>query len=183
MCTTSKLLYPSSSGLRIYSNLWKVICKFLEIFKQRLCPRCLPIYRDKKDSLCICVIKNMVFSKRSKFAFRLVWCLEYSSSARACAHLQLICSHNTRCEKFNFLPLLHNILLFHTSWYKISYDTRAKNIFLTSVITFHRTRSVMYYFWTFDFWNLFRGIFCTTEMILFQFSKFKIAHPNGGREI
>ena len=51
---------------------------------------------------------------------------------------------------------------FHTSWYKISYDTRAKNIFLTSVSlqhepkasdvitlvkkTFHRTRSVMYYF-------------------------------------
>ena len=49
---------------------------------------------------------------------------------------------------------------FHTSWYKISYDTRAKNVFLTSVITslafrlvlqthtrqktFHRTRSVIY---------------------------------------
>ena len=24
---------------------------------------------------------------------------------------------------------------FHTSWYKISYDTRAKNVFLTNVIT------------------------------------------------
>ena len=50
---------------------------------------------------------------------------------------------------------------FHTSWYKISYDTRAKNVFLASMITslafgswcthtrqksFHRTRIVMYYF-------------------------------------
>ena len=53
---------------------------------------------------------------------------------------------------------------FHTSWYKISYDTRAKKRFLdkcdyitrlrlvrqthTRQITFHRTRSVMYYFFS-----------------------------------
>ena len=40
---------------------------------------------------------------------------------------------------------------FDASGYKISYDTRAKNVFLTSVThtrqkTFHRTRIVMYYY-------------------------------------
>ena len=50
--------------------------------------RCLPVYRDKKDSLCICVMKNMIRSKRSKLDFRLVWCVKYSCSAHT-THITL----------------------------------------------------------------------------------------------
>ena len=65
---------------------------------------------------------------------------------------------NTDHMKIHFISLRVH---FHTSWYKISYDTRAKKHFLekcdyithlrlvlqthTRQKTFHRTRIVMYY--------------------------------------
>ena len=61
---------------------------FSIFFPQRLHVRCLPVNEDKTDSSCICVMKNMVCSKRSELDFRLVWCVEYSSSART-AHTTL----------------------------------------------------------------------------------------------
>ena len=45
---------------------------FFSIFFQGLYHRRLLVYNDKTDSLCICVVKNMVCSKRSKLDFRLV---------------------------------------------------------------------------------------------------------------
>ena len=57
-------------------------------FFRRLYPRWLLVYRDKTDSLCMCVMKIMICSKRSKLGFRLMWCLEYSYSAYT-AHITL----------------------------------------------------------------------------------------------
>ena len=52
----------------------------------------LSVYRDKTDSIYMC-IKNMI-SKRSK--------LDFSS----------YCSHHTRREKFNSCSATHNVLLY-----------------------------------------------------------------------
>ena len=51
---------------------------------------------------------------------------------------------------------------FHTSWYKISYDTRAKNVFLTSVITSHGFGSCCKL-------TLVRKFYCTRIVIYYSF--------------
>ena len=43
---------------------------------------------EAKRTLCICVMKNMTYSQRSKLDFRLVWCVRYSYSAHT-AHITL----------------------------------------------------------------------------------------------
>ena len=83
------------------------------------------------------------------------------SSVRECT---LIFTNSLRWKSLSINSILYHseCVNFHTSWYKISYDTRAKTRFLdkcdyitrlrlvlqthTRQKTFHRTRSVMYYF-------------------------------------
>ena len=43
---------------------------------------------ETKRTLCICVMKNMIYSKRSSLNFRLVWCVRYSFSAHT-THITL----------------------------------------------------------------------------------------------
>ena len=57
-------------------------------FWKKLMPLDASLFTESKRILCICVMKNMIYSKRSKLNFRLVWCVRYSSSAHT-AHITL----------------------------------------------------------------------------------------------
>ena len=45
-------------------------------------------FAEPTRTLCICVVKNMICSERSKLDFHLVWCVKYSSSTHT-AHITL----------------------------------------------------------------------------------------------
>ena len=55
-----------------FQNLFPT--SFQNFFFWGLYSRCLSVYRFKTDcTICICVMKNMIYSKRSKLDFSLVW--------------------------------------------------------------------------------------------------------------
>ena len=74
---------------------------FLQIFFLRALLNASP-FTETKRTPCICVMKNIVYSKRSKLDFTCV--IRY--------FFGLYCSHHTRPEKLNSFLATHNILLY-----------------------------------------------------------------------
>ena len=111
---------------KIIFKFWKKMLK-TNFFSRGPYPQCLLVYRDKTDSLCIRVMKNTIYSKRSKSEFRLVWCVRYSSSTHT-AHMTLVKSpiSSSHCiiYYYNFLwnlRYLIEISLNFDSKYKHAY--------------------------------------------------------------
>ena len=116
------LLFLKISFKRLLQNLSDFF------FFKGLSRSAFPLTKAEGTHLRVCVVKNMVCSKRSKLDFRLVCCTEYSASL---AHAHSISAsrglHHTRRKKSNFFPLLHmhmchmHIYLLHICQMKIKY--------------------------------------------------------------
>ena len=82
------------------------------------------LFTETKRTACICVMKNMIYSKRRNWT--LVSCdkvLFFGS----------YCSHHTRREKFNSFPATHNIVYYYIFFRNLLYSIEVLKCFLDGI--------------------------------------------------
>ena len=86
------MFFPKYFFHKFFSNFFSKL--FFEGFTLDASP-----FTETKRTVCICVMKNMIYNKRSKL-----------DSCDKVLFFDSYCSHHTRREKFSSYPATHNIL-------------------------------------------------------------------------
>ena len=81
-------IWRTTFSNEFHSEILILILKKKKKFWKKSMPLDASPFTETTRTLCIYVIKNMIYSKRSKLNFLLVWCVRYSSSAYT-AHITL----------------------------------------------------------------------------------------------
>ena len=94
-------------GIKFHCEILMLVM-ILILKKKKIWKNSMPLdaspFTETKRTLCICFMKNMIYSKRSKSNSRLVWCVRYSSWAHT-THITL--------DVKSLIPSPHRIIYYY----------------------------------------------------------------------